>query len=103
MGSEALGPVSRWLVLSWWLTVLLITVGLAVMTKDEYDKAIEEIEALIDKDPLAGSAELKRLETLAIHAEKYEEDHFPIDLPSPQDLAEFRADQMDVKEAPTKE
>ena len=73
------------------------------MTKDEYKQALEKIEALIDKDPPAGSTEGKQIKALAIEAEKYEEDHFPIDPPSPQDLAEFRADQMDIKEAPTKE
>ena len=73
------------------------------MTKDEHEQALEKIEALMDKDPPVGSAEARQLKSLAIEVEKYEEGHFPIDPPTPQELAEFRADQMDIKEPLAKE
>lgn len=60
-------------------------------TEKEYDASLERIEALMDAPP--GSAEEEELELLAILVEKYEQEHYPIELPDPVEAIKFRMEQ----------
>lgn len=52
-----------------------------IKSEADYRAALQAIEELWDAAP--GSAESDRLEVLAILVEAYENEHFPIDDPSP--------------------
>jgi HTH-type transcriptional regulator/antitoxin HigA len=60
-------------------------------TEAEYDAALERIDALMNAAP--GSSEEEELELLAILVEKYEEEHYPIELPDPVEAIKFRMEQ----------
>jgi HTH-type transcriptional regulator/antitoxin HigA len=60
-------------------------------TQAEYESALRRIEALMDAGP--GSPEEEELELLALLVEKYEDEHYPIDLPDPVEAIKFRMDQ----------
>jgi len=61
------------------------------MTEAEYEQALARIEALMDARPR--SPELGELKRLCALVETYENEHYPIPAPSPDDAAEFRAEQ----------
>ncbi|MFC1575828.1 hypothetical protein ACFL5A_04210, partial [Gemmatimonadota bacterium] len=44
-------------------------------TEAEYQKAVAEIEWLLDEDPQAGSEEYDRLEFLSVLVEAFEDEH----------------------------
>jgi HTH-type transcriptional regulator/antitoxin HigA len=60
-------------------------------TEAEYETALARIEALMDAKP--ESAEEQELELLVLLVEKYEADHYPIDLPDSVEAIKFRMDQ----------
>ena len=60
-------------------------------TEKEYNASLERIEALMDAPP--GSAEEEELELLALLVEKYEQEHYPIELPDPVEAIKFRMEQ----------
>jgi HTH-type transcriptional regulator/antitoxin HigA len=60
-------------------------------TEDDYEAALERIEALMDVAP--GSSEEEELELLAMLVERYEAEHYPIELPDPVEAIKFRMDQ----------
>jgi HTH-type transcriptional regulator / antitoxin HigA len=60
-------------------------------TEEEYEAALERIEALMEAEP--GSPEGEELELLALLVEKYEDEHYPISLPGPVEAIKFRMDQ----------
>lgn len=60
-------------------------------TEEEYEAALARIDALMDAKP--GSLEEEELELLALLVEKYEAEHYPIDLPDPVEAIKFRMDQ----------
>ena len=59
-----------------------------IRTKNDYKRALKEIEALMDADP--GTPSGDRLDVLAILVEDYEEKHFPIGDPDPISAIEHR-------------
>lgn len=64
----------------------------------EYDKAVEEIDWLLDADPPKGSAEYERLEFLSVLVEEYEERHFPMgEDVSPQEAVDFMLEQKGLE------
>jgi HTH-type transcriptional regulator/antitoxin HigA len=65
----------------------------------EYESALQEVEALLAKDPAAGSPDHERLEFLAILIETYEDRQFPIEAPSPQVLVDFMLEQRGMVRA----
>ena len=67
-----------------------------VKTEEDYERALDEIELYFDAAP--GSAEADYRDVLAILVEKYEEENYPMDLPSPIEAIKFRMDQMDLKQ-----
>ena len=68
----------------------------AIKTKTQYNKAVQRIYDLMQKDLKARSTEMDELEVLSILADKYEEDNFPIDPPNPVEAIKFRMDQLSL-------
>ncbi|WP_241521053.1 ImmA/IrrE family metallo-endopeptidase [Kineobactrum sediminis] len=62
--------------------------------EDDHAQAIARLYALMDLEPEEGSIENDELEVLALLIERYEEEHFPVELPSPVDAILFRMDQQ---------
>ena len=65
-----------------------------IRTETEYEQALARLEELMDA--VSGSPEEEELEVLAILIEKYEEKHFPIDLPDPVEAIQFRMEQLNL-------
>src|SRR5215469_15087037 len=63
-----------------------------IKNRKDYDTALARIEELMDAK--AGSAEADELEVLSTLVDLYEDQHFPIDLPTPIDAIKFRMDQQ---------
>jgi HTH-type transcriptional regulator/antitoxin HigA len=63
-----------------------------IRTEKDYQEALERLEIIFDSKK--GSVEGDELEILGILIEKYENEHFPIDLPDPIEAIKFRMEQM---------
>lgn len=63
-----------------------------IKTEQDYIKAIERFDGIFDAQK--GSSEGDELEILGILIEKYEEEHFPINLPDPVEAIKFRLEQL---------
>lgn len=63
-----------------------------IKTEADYQQALERLELIFDAGK--GSEEGDELVVLGILIEKYENEHFPIDLPDPIEAIKFRMDQM---------
>ena len=63
-----------------------------IKTEKDYNSAIERLEVIFDAKP--GTIEGDELEDLGILIEKYEQEHFPIDMPDPVEAIKFRMEQM---------
>lgn len=62
-------------------------------TNNEHEQAIEKLMALMDLDPQPGTDEADELELLALVIEKYEDQNFPIENPTPIEAIKFRMEQ----------
>jgi HTH-type transcriptional regulator/antitoxin HigA len=62
-----------------------------IKNEAEYEAALSRIEVLMDAN--SDSPEEEELELLALLVEKYEGEHYPIDLPDPIAAVKFRMDQ----------
>ena len=62
-----------------------------IRTEEEYEEALALVAGLMDAVP--NSAEADDLEVLSILIEKYEQEHYPIDMPDPISAIKFRMDQ----------
>ncbi|WP_316767830.1 type II toxin-antitoxin system HigA family antitoxin [Pedobacter frigiditerrae] len=58
----------------------------------DYEQALTRLEVIFDAKK--GSPQGDELEILGILIEKYENEHFPIDLPDPIEAIKFRMEQM---------
>jgi HTH-type transcriptional regulator/antitoxin HigA len=67
-----------------------------IKNEAEYDEYLKLIEALMEKDPLSKS-ESDELELLAKLVEDYEEEKYPMDMPSPVEAIKFRMEQEGLK------
>ena len=67
-----------------------------IKNEEDFEWALEEIEAYFDAS--AGSDEADYRDVLAILVEKYEEENYPVDLPSPIDAIRFRMDQLGLNQ-----
>jgi HTH-type transcriptional regulator/antitoxin HigA len=65
-------------------------------TEDEYRAALDRVEALMDAKP--GSTKEEELELWSLLVERYEEEHFPIDLPDPVEAIKFRMEQEGLRQ-----
>ncbi len=63
-----------------------------IKTKKDYQNALARLEQIFDAKK--NSADGDELEILGILIEKYEEEHFPIDLPDPIEAIKFRMEQL---------
>jgi HTH-type transcriptional regulator/antitoxin HigA len=64
--------------------------------ESDYEQALKEAELLMDSEP--GSAEESHLEVLSILIEKYEDEHFPVEMPDPVSAIKFRMEQQGLKQ-----
>src|SRR3989304_4789244 len=62
-----------------------------IKTEAEYEAALARIEVLMDAEP--ESLQEEELELLALLVEKYEAEHYPIELPHPVEAIKFRMEQ----------
>jgi HTH-type transcriptional regulator/antitoxin HigA len=63
-----------------------------IKNRKDYDAAVARIETLMDAK--TGTPEADELEVLSTLVDLYEDQHFPIDLPTPIDAIRFRMDQQ---------
>lgn len=63
-----------------------------IKSEQDYEAALERLELIFDALP--GKEESDELEILGMLIEKYEKEHFPIELPDPIEAIKFRMEQM---------
>ncbi len=63
-----------------------------IKTAQDYQEALNRLELIFDAQK--NTSEGDELEVLGILIEKYEDEHFPIDLPDPIEAIKFRMEQM---------
>ncbi len=63
-----------------------------IKTEQEYKKALNRLENIFDAQ--LNTPEGDELELLSILIHKYENEHFPIDLPDPIEAVKFRMEQL---------
>ena len=61
-------------------------------TEEQYEEALARIEALMEID-CPTQAQEEEEEALGRLVEAYEDEHYPIDLPDPEEARRFRAEQ----------
>lgn len=61
--------------------------------EDDYKVALARVSELVDLDPEPDTPDGDELEVLSILVERYEADHFPMELPDPIEAIRFRMDQ----------
>lgn len=66
-------------------------------TEEEYEAALARVEALMDAAP--GSSKEEELELWSLLVERYEAEHFSIDLPDPVEAIKFRMEQEGLRQA----
>lgn len=66
-------------------------------TETEYEAALERVETLMNAKP--GTPEEDELDLLCMLVERYEQEHYPIGMPSPVDAIEFFMDQNGLTKA----
>lgn len=59
----------------------------------DYKEALQTASRLVDVDPEPCTPEGDHLEILATLVERYEAEHFPLDLPDPVEAIKFRMEQ----------
>lgn len=64
-----------------------------IHTGANYKATLEEISALMEMDPAAGTPEGERLDILTTLFQAYEARHFPIGTPDPVEAIKFRVEQ----------
>jgi HTH-type transcriptional regulator/antitoxin HigA len=71
-------------------------------TEQEYNEACERIYFLINSTGNAiepDTPEGEEMELLSLLVEKYEQEHYPVKIPSPIEAIKFRMEQMNLKQA----
>lgn len=63
-----------------------------IKTKKDYKAAMARLEKIFDAEP--GSKAGEEIEVLGILIDKYEKEHFPIELPDPIEAIKFRMEQL---------
>lgn len=63
-----------------------------IKTKKDYQQALVRLELIFDSKK--GTKEGDELEILGILIDRYENEHFPIDLPDPIEAIKFRMEQL---------
>ena len=63
-----------------------------IRTEEDYEVALDTIDNLFGATP--GTPEFDELEVLSVLVERYEDQHYPIDYPTPVDAILFRLEQL---------
>ncbi|WP_293887590.1 MULTISPECIES: helix-turn-helix domain-containing protein [unclassified Sphingobacterium] len=63
-----------------------------IKTEEDYAQALDRLEVIFDAK--IGSKEGDELEVLGLLIDKYETEHFPINLPDPVEAIKFRMEQL---------
>ena len=80
------------------MTLLDFSKPHVLRSDEEYDAAVAEIGALLDRDIVPGSEEEDRLEFLTLLVEAYDEEHFPMgDSSTPQSIVDFVLEQRGMQ------
>lgn len=69
-----------------------------IKTEGDYEKALNEVKALILKDPEPGSKDADRLDVLTILIQNYEEKKFTFDSPDPISAIKFRMTEQGLQQ-----
>ncbi len=69
-----------------------------IKNENDYDKALERIDELMDLNPDPSTPQSDELEVLAMLIEKYEEQVWAIAEPDPIEAIKVRMEQMDLKQ-----
>lgn len=82
-------------------TVLDFTKPHVLRNEEEYEAAVAEIDALLDRDPGPGTEEYDLLEFLSVLVEAYEAEHYPDELfrTTPQGVVAFMLQQKGMTRA----
>ncbi len=67
-----------------------------IKTEEEYTEALARVESLMDAKP--GTAKEEELELWSLLVERYEQEHFPIDMPDPVEAIKFRMEQKGLQQ-----
>lgn len=67
-----------------------------IKTEQDYFQALERLELIFDAKP--ETKEGDELEILGILLEKYEDEHFPMELPDPIEAIKFRMKQLNYSQ-----
>lgn len=67
-----------------------------IKTEEEYAEALACVESLMDARP--GSAKEEELELWSLLVERYEQEHFPMDIPDPVEAIKFRMEQEGLRQ-----
>ncbi|MEY3982933.1 MAG: hypothetical protein RL160_490 [Bacteroidota bacterium] len=67
-----------------------------IKTEEAYQDALKRLEVIFDAKK--NSADADELELLSLLIEKYEQEHFPIDLPDPIEAIKFRMEQLGLRQ-----
>jgi HTH-type transcriptional regulator / antitoxin HigA len=65
-----------------------------IKTQKDYEDAMTRLEILFDAK--IGTPEGDELEVLSLLVERYEQEHFPIELPDPIEAIKFRMEQLSL-------
>lgn len=69
-----------------------------IKTAADHERAMAALTALMQEDPVPESEAADRLDVLATLIEKYEDEHFPLESPTPVEAIRFRMDQLSLKQ-----
>jgi len=69
-----------------------------IHTDEDYNRALERVDILMELDPPLGCKESDELEILALLIEKYEQTHWAIAEPDPIEAIKIRMEQMHLKQ-----
>ena len=67
-----------------------------IKTEQDYFQALERLEVIFDSN--LGTKKGDELEILGILIDKYESEHFPIELPDPIEAIKFRMEQLNYSQ-----
>jgi HTH-type transcriptional regulator/antitoxin HigA len=68
-----------------------------IRTESEYEAALQRVAALMDAETEPGSPKGEELDLLSLLVERYEDEHYPMDLPDPVAAIRFRMEQQGLK------
>jgi len=66
-----------------------------IETEEEYNEAVKRLDALFDAP--VGSAEAKEADVLTLLINQFEEEHYPIDEPDPEEHRRIRMEETGFK------